>query len=81
MKVQLIMAIFPILNIVAYHSIDKFGMAVVLNIILGVGQYGLAYMGIALPFPYSFFPVSLINVYFMYRWTKQYNEKISNAVI
>lgn len=84
MALQLGLAVIPIVNLIGFYRIKKLGLAIVLNIIINVISYGFAFIGIALfgapivlpiPFPWYLFVVSPVYLYFMYRWTKQYNEK------
>lgn len=83
MGIQLALAIFPLVNLYGFYRVKKLGMAVLLNLTLNGISLGVAFIlksdfmtWLGFP-PYSNIMLAIpVYIYFMHRWTKQYNAKV-----
>src|SRR5690348_7979990 len=72
-KMQMVYAIIPIVNLWAAHKIEKLAIAFLIFVAIGLA------IGILIPFPFSIPVILVIHILIMGKWSIDWNKAIDNG--
>jgi hypothetical protein len=72
-KMQMLYAIIPIVNLWAAHKIEKLAIAFLIFVAISLA------IGILVPFPFSIPVILVIQIFIMGKWSKDWNKAIDTA--